>query len=442
MLSSLYTAISGLNANGVSLSVIGDNVANMNTVGFKRSRVTFGDVLSRAITGIGGHSQIGRGVIVTGVRPLFNQGSFENTSNALDMAIDGDGFFILKDSEATYYTRAGEFKVDKDGYIVSPDGYRVQGYQYTATGVATGIMDDINISAVNSPPNPTSEVLIAANISSESSTITGGFDIDDRNNTSNFNTTVTVYDSLGNAHNLTIYFTKTATNTWEWNAVADASEIDTTNYVAGSISSDGTVVKVASGTLTFASNGALDTESSVTYYDGAGGGNGIDFLGAAPDQTIDFDFGTSVTTDGGDGLDATTQFGSDSTTLFISQDGYAAGSLSNLNISEDGLITGIFTNGQTKPLAQIALAKFEAPQELVKMGRNLFAESYGSGEPVVGRPANSGFGRVLSNSLELSNVDLAEEFINMISAQRGFQANSRIVSTTDNLLQELVNLKR
>ncbi|RMG70531.1 MAG: flagellar hook-basal body complex protein, partial [Nitrospirae bacterium] len=168
MLSSLFSAISGLNANGVSLSVIGDNVANMNTVGFKRSRVSFGDVLSRAITGIGGNSQIGRGVIVTDVSPIFNQGSFETTSNALDMAIDGDGFFILKDSDATYYTRAGQFQVDKDGYIVNPDGYRVQGYQYTNTGQATGVIDDINISAVNSPPNATTEVLIAANLSSES----------------------------------------------------------------------------------------------------------------------------------------------------------------------------------------------------------------------------------------------------------------------------------
>ncbi len=435
MLSSLFSAISGLNANGVSLSVIGDNVANMNTVGFKRSRVSFGDVLSRAITGIGGNSQIGRGVIVTDVSPIFNQGSFETTSNALDMAIDGDGFFILKNNDATYYTRAGQFKVDKDGYIVNPDGFRVQGYQFTSTGQATGVIGDINISAVNSPPNATTEVLIAANISSESPIIAGGFDINDRNNTSNFNTTVTVFDSLGNAHNVTVYFTKTAANTWDWNVVANASEVSSTV-----VSADGTVALIASGTITFDTNGALDTESAITYYNTAG--DGIDFVGATASQAIDFDFGTSITTDGGDGLDATTQFGTDSTTLFINQDGYTAGSLTTLNISEDGLITGIFTNGQTKPLAQVALAKFVAPEELVKLGRNLFAESYASGQPVIGEPANSGFGRVLSNSLELSNVDLAEEFITMISAQRGFQANSRIVTTTDDLLQELVNLKR
>ncbi len=435
MLSSLFSAISGLNANGVSLSVIGDNVANMNTIGFKRSRVSFGDVLSRAITGIGGNSQIGRGVIVTDVSPIFNQGSFETTSNALDMAIDGDGFFIVKDKDATYYTRAGQFKVDKDGYIVNPDGYRIQGYQFTNTGQATGVIDDINISAVNSPPNATTKVLIAANLSSESQTIAGGFNINNRNSTSNFNITVTVFDSLGNSHNLTVYFTKTAANTWNWNAVADASEVSSTV-----VSTDGTSALVASGTITFDTNGALDTESAITYYNT--GGTGIDFNGATAAQAIDFDFGTSITTDGGDGLDATTQFGTDSTTLFINQDGYTAGSLTTLNISEDGLITGIFTNGQTKPLAQVALAKFVAPQELVKLGRNLFAESYASGQPVIGEPANSGFGRVLSNSLELSNVDLAEEFITMISAQRGFQANSRIVTTTDNLLQELVNLKR
>jgi flagellar hook protein FlgE len=427
MLTSLFSAVSGMSANGTALSVISDNVSNMNTIAFKASRVSFGDVLSQTL----GTSQIGRGVLVNDVSPRFTQGSFESSPNVLDLAIDGDGFFIVEEGNDRFYTRAGQFSIDKEGYIVNPEGKRLQGYLYSASGVATSGLGDINVASLNSPPNATSLAQIIVNLDSRES-IPPAFDVSDPDNTSNFSSSITVYDSLGNGHVIDLYFrkdTESATgNTWEWFAVVNASD-----------SASGVTEIQAQGTLTFTNNGELDSESAITYPLPSGG---FDFNGgAAPGQVIDFDFGTSIA-EGGTGLGGTTQFGDTSSTIFQSQDGYPAGSLKNITISQDGVMTGIFTNGQTRGIAQIALAKFIAPTELTKMGRNLYAESFESGQPIISTPGDTGTGHILANTLELSNVDLAEEFVKMIISQRGFQANSRIVSTSDELMMELVNLKR
>jgi flagellar hook protein FlgE len=428
MISSLFSAVSGMNANGTALSVIGDNVANMNTAGFKAGKASFGDILSQQI----GESQIGRGVMLTDVSPEFSQGTFENTTSVLDLAVDGDGLFILKDTAGTYYTRAGQFKVDKDGYVTNPSGVKLQGYLYSASGVATSGLGDINISAINSSPSATTSATISANLDSRS-TIPAAFSLATPDATSNFSSSMTVFDSLGNDHVVNIYFrkaTESATgNTWQWYSVVAANE-----------SASGSAEIQAQGTLGFDNNGRLDTESAITYPLASGG---FDFSGgAAAGQIISFDFGTSITTDSGTGLDGTTQFGAASATSFQNQDGYSSGSLKSITIGQDGVMTGIFTNGQTRGIAQVALAKFTAPTELTKVGKGLYNESNNSGQPVIGTPGNSGIGTVLSNTLELSNVDLAEEFVRMIFAQRGFQANSRIVSTSDELMMELVNLKR
>ncbi len=415
MLTALFSAISGLNANGTSLSVIGDNVANMNTVGFKASRVAFGDVLSQTITGTSGNSQIGRGVLVSDISPLFTQGSFETTASALDMAIDGDGFFIVRENNSNFYTRAGQFTLDKDGYLVTPDNLRVQGYLYDAGGNATGVVGDISVASLNSAPQATANAALSVNLDSRDA-VSGPFDITDPSGTSNFSTSLTIYDSLGNDHLLTTYFTKTGAGTWEANVVTVTDP--TTDPPTYSI--------IATQTLQFDDNGSLiapdPPEFTATF----------DFSpwGAGAAQSVRFDIADM------------TQYGADSATVFLTQDGFTAGSLKTLSVSEDGTITGIFTNGQTKPVARLALAKFSAPSELTKIGRNLYAESFSSGQPIIGEPGTAGIGRVLSASLELSNVDLAAEFIKMIAAQRGFQANSRIITTTDDLLQEVVNLKR
>lgn len=421
MLTSLFTAISGMKANGTSLSVIGDNIANMNTTGYKASRISFGDVMSQTLTSGTSSSQIGRGTLVSDISPLFTQGSFESTGNALDLAVDGDGFFIVRDVSGIYYTRAGQFTLDKDGFIVDPNGLKVQGYQYTTAGQLTGILGDIDVSKFNNSTSPTANVNISANLDSRSIEIPGGFDINNPQNTSHFSSVVTVYDSLGNARHITLYFTKITGNVWQWNAVVSSND-----------SASGNTEIQASGTMTFDSTGALITLTSNTgTVTGTSTQETFNFGGGAtPNQSIAINFQNF------------SQFASESSTIFQSQDGFPAGTLKGLSISQEGIISGIFTNGQIKPIAQLALAKFMAPTQLTKFGRNLYTESFDSGVAIIGTPNNSGLGRVLSNTLELSNVDLAEEFVRMISAQRGFQANSRIITTTDELMQELVNLKR
>jgi len=432
MLTSLYTAISGMNANGTALSVIGDNIANLNTVGFKSSRVNFGDVLSQSITGVSGSSQIGRGVEVMDVSQLFTQGSFENTANGLDLAVDGDGLFMVNDGGTRYYTRAGQFSIDKNGNIVNPDGLILQGYLADASGNITGNVGDLQIATRQSPANMTSTTDVSVNIDATATVPTAPFSLDGNGDginddpaNYNFSTTLNVYDSLGAAHGVTLYFVKTAANDW------------TVHYVHQDPATPTSLVDAGTQNLTFNTSGALVNDNS---------GAPINFnFGptVTTPQAITFNYGTGTgETPAGTGLDMSTQFAADFGVMSMNQNGYASGSLKNVSVSEDGTITGVFTNGQSRSIGQIALSRFVAPTGLTKMGRNLYAESYDSGQPIVGSANTSGLGKVLSNSLELSNVDLAEEFVKMISSQRGFQANSRIITTTDELMQELVNLKR
>ncbi len=432
MLTALYSAISGLNANGLSLSVIGDNVANMNTVGFKASRISFGDVLSQTITGVAGDSQVGRGVLVTDVSPLFTQGSFETTASGLDMAIDGDGFFIVSDGLGRYYTRAGQFTLNDEGKIVNPDGLALQGYVADASGNITGTIGEFSVSSQASPANATQKVTLTINLDARASIVTAGFTLDGNGDGTNddpanfsYSTQLTIYDSQGAAHDITAYYVKTADNAWD------------VHYIYEDPANPGQYLDAGTQNLTFGTDGELVNDNSATA---------ISFnFGTAvtSPQNVTFNYGTGTgETPAGTGLDGTTQFASEFAVMDLIQDGYASGSLKNLNIEQDGTITGIFTNGQTRVIGRVALAKFVAPTELTKLGGNLYAQSYNSGQPIVSAAGSGGLGRVLSNTLELSNVDLAEEFIRMISSQRGFQANSRIITTTDDLLQELVNLKR
>jgi len=520
ILTSLYTGISGINSNGASLSVIGDNIANMNTSGFKASKANFGDILSSSFTGGAGASQIGRGSFLSSVSPQFAQGSFETTANGLDLAIDGSGFLILEASDGTRnYSRAGAMKLDSNGYIVNPSGLSLLGYQYDATGTNTGVIDRINIASLSSPPSATTNVELTANLDSRSGgdrivvtaglndlivtsagnitipagtytgstlisainaaapagitatfdstsnrfTFTNGtagavtfdwttstaaaslgfdttaaaviaaagtdtsdaaapfykppFDPNAPSSTSDFSSSITVYDSLGNGHQITTYFRLNnigATgNEWEWFAVIPASEATSGVNTIG-----------AAGTVSFSTAGAFAGTTVTTPAD-------FDFSGGATQSQ-------AITID----LDNLTQYGSNSATIFQNQDGFGSGSIQSVSINQEGIITGVFTNGQTRGVGQVALARFIAPEGLTKQGGNLFTESFDSGPPIVGQPGSSGMGNILSSTLELSNVDLANEFVAMISAQRGFQANSRVVSATDEILNELVNLRR
>jgi flagellar hook protein FlgE len=404
ILSSMFTAVSGLNAYGNALAVIGNNVANVGTVGFKSSRAAFAELVSASLSSA--NMQVGLGVHLNAVQGNFTQGSLNTTGNTLDLAVDGDGFFQLANtSGATFYSRAGQFQVDRLGQVTDPNGALLQGYQATASGVITGAIGNITLASTNSAPQATTVAMIKANLDATATAPTPAFSITDPTSY-NFSTSQTIYDSLGSAHDVTFYFVKTATaNTWDLYRQIDGG------------------AATAATDLVFTSSGALST----------GGSQALSFTiagGAATPQTVTVDF-TNMT-----------QFGASSAVLDQTQNGYASGSLQRVTVDTQGEVVAQFTNGQTRTLAQVVLNRFANPQGLVRSGDNLFIQSNGSGSPVVGAPGNNGLGRVISGALEQSNVDLGKEFVDMIVTQRAFQANSRAITTSDEMLQELVNLKR
>jgi len=411
--SALFSGVSGLNANSTAMTVIGNNIANTNTTGFKSGSTTFADVMSQS-------SEVGRGTQLDSISTAFNQGSLESSSKVTDLALEGEGFFVVNQGNSSFYTRAGHFNFDKERYIVNADGFRVQGWAADSSGNPTGSLQDLSFPAGEVAPNATSTLTVKTNLDSRVTDIAGGFLSTDPAGTSHFSTGVTVYDSLGNPHTTVTYFTKTANNSWEWNATVDGGEI--TGGTAGVLEVE------ASGTLTFNPDGTLNTQATTT--------SDFDFADGPPSQTqvIAFDFGT--TTDG------STQYGSASAVGLIDQNGFPSGSLQSISIDRNGLISGFFTNGQVQPVAVLAVANFQNTDGLVAAGNSLFAETFDSGQPVVTQ-ANSGVAAaVQSNSLEQSNVDLAEQFVKMITTQRAFQANSRTITVTDEMMAEIINIKR
>lgn len=444
--SAFFAATSGINSTSRALSEIGNNIANAQTVGYKTRTVSFGDLFGATIGGGGTTNSLveGRGVRVLGIDPSFTQGSLQNTSNALDLAIDGDGFFQVNDpSGNVFYSRAGQFNIDSAGNIVNPAGLRLQGYQVDANGNILGTLGDLVLTTTQQVGTPSTQVDMSGNLKADEpivSPFTTAQLLADPSNTaiSQFSTGIRVFDTLGVGHDLTVYFSKTANNSWQYNVIAPDSEVTVT---AGNSDPATGNALVAQGTLGFTTTGLLDTESAVTYFNA--GGTGIDFNnGSSVPQAIAFDFGTSITTDGGAGTDGMLQQGSPSVLLTLAQDGFANGTLTGTAIGEDGTITGRFSNGTTQNLGQVALTRFVNPDGLQPIGRNLYIQSGDSGTPLVGSPGSGSFGKVFANTLEASNVDLGDELVNMIVMQRGFQANSRIITTTNDLLGELVNLTR
>ena len=442
ILKSLYTGISGLIVNGLGLDVVTDNIANVNTVGFKRARGNFQDILSQTQVGANVMSQVGSGAQVQGVEQTFEQGTFQNTNSGLDLAVSGAGFFIIEGTSGgqtgQFYTRAGQFLLDDSGYLVSQAGLRVQGWMADQNENLSGVLSDLKLTGSTFPPKKTENATVSANLDADAAILGVATPWDAQNpaNTSNFSISVTVYDSLGRDHVVEVYFRKESdydplalppTNAqWNWYALVDGGEI--TGGAAGIYEVE------ANGTLEFNENGALAAMTTAV-------GSQFDFAGAAQAQVIAFDFGDDIAS-GGTGLAGCTMYGSPSGLLFLDQDGHSVGNLLGLQVMSDGRVFGTHTNGETRLLAQMALATFPSTKGLQKWGGNLWIETPGSGSPVVGEPNTGGRGVLHSNALEQSNVDLAEEFVNMISFQRGFQASSRSITTADQLLQEVVNLKR
>ncbi len=422
MIGSLYSGISGLKANTSAMSVIGDNIANVHTTGFKVSKVSFSNVFSASL----GQSsmQIGRGVTMSGMSANWNSGTVENTTNVTDLAINGQGMFIVNDpnGNAQYYSRAGQFEFDNQGYLVNQDDFRVQGYPIDTAG-NLGPINDISLPAGMSVPQATTELTMGLNLDSAGTT---------------YDTTVTVYDSLGNPVDLTFNFTRDATpdlgGAVEWDYTVTSSNPALT-------------IAPASLTLGFTATGALDPGSSsavTASTSGLGSGHAITITGLAP--AADMTGANAVVwrfTDIAGATDgAVTSYASNSVKNAQTQDGYPTGMLQGISVDEDGIFTGLYSNGTMLSFAQVALADFASYSGLMKQGSNLFTSSLSSGQPVILAPGQGGVGAIAPSSLEMSNVDLATEFVELITTQRAFQANSKVITTSDEVLSDLINIKR
>lgn len=418
---SFQQGLSGLNAASKSLEVIGNNVANASTVGFKGSQAQFADVYATSLSG-GGSSQVGIGTKVSKVSQQFSQGNITASNNALDIAINGAGFFRMDSNGSVTYARNGQFELDKSGHIVNATGAALTGYTANAAGVlSTGAPSKLQINTADLPPAITGKIKEVVNVDSgQKVPVTTPFNPADPTSYNNA-TSISVYDSLGNPHVMQSFFVKTASatpgiSTWDVYGVADDVVLNT-----GPAGKTGLI-----GTLEFGQDGALTTAGkaalpfNVTIPATASGAADI---AASVDYT------------------GSTQYGSPFIVNALSQDGYASGRLTGFNTGPDGIITGRYSNGKSSTLGQVVLANFTNVNGLQPLGNNVWAESTTSGVPLVGAPSSGTFGALQSSAVEDSNVDLTAELVNMITAQRVYQANAQTVKTQDQVLQTLVNLR-
>lgn len=411
MMRSMFSAIAALNLHQLYMDVIADNLSNINTPGFKGSRVSFQDMFSQTLRGgsapsgsLGGvnPAQIGLGARLGGLDILFTQGSLQATGKNSDLAIQGDGFFIYQGEGTNLYSRDGSIDLSADGYLANPNtGLYILGWQADDQGVID-------------PTQPIGRIRIPAGISQARATANATFQGNLDANTAvgdSFTTTTQIYDSLGGQHTIDITFTRDAlTNTWTWTASSTDPAI--------------TGITVTGSPIAFTAEGQYDPNNPATS---------IQLTlnnGAVSPQTVNLDF-TNMT-----------QLANDSDVSMANQDGMAPGSLIGFNVTDRGEVIGLFSNGLNQTIGQLALANFINPAGLQRVGQNLFVPSANSGTAQVGTAGTNGRGSIAAGYMEMSNVDLAQQFTDMIVAQRGFQANSRVITTSDEMLQDLVNLKR
>jgi flagellar hook protein FlgE len=425
--SAMYSGVSGLNTNSQAMSVIGNNLANTNTLGYKGSRTVFSDLLSSNVFGSGGTSQVGRGVGLSVVDSIFSQGTFETTASDTDVAIEGEGFFVLKEegNETAFYSRAGAFRFNDEGYLVNPEGLRVQGKLFDPVNNTELLPEDpANIQVGNVgliPANATSELTFNTNLDENSAVIdttTYPTIVPSDKATYNYSASSQIFDSLGESHLVTVYWrlVNDTTNTWNMGYTVD--------------NNNALPIPTFTKSLAFGTNGdLLDTTS-----------DGVPDLitetislpawsnGAVSPQAIDLTFDC-------------TQYDSESVVIGQKQNGYGAGELTNVSINGDGVVVASYSNGKQINISQLVLAKFQNPGGLRLSGSNRYIAPSEVGTIRVGLPGPE-LGKLFTNSLEQSNVDMGQEFVKMISTQRGFQANSKIITTVDEMLGELINLKR
>jgi flagellar hook protein FlgE len=400
-------ALSGLNASQADLNVTANNVANTQTTGFKGSRTEFADLYAVSLQGVSNNSS-GNGVRVAGVTQQFSQGNVEFTDSNLDLAISGQGMFILSDDGALSYTRAGAFQMNRDGYVVNSQQQRLQVYPPLVGGTFnTGGLTDLRLQTTDSAPSATDTVEYVLNLPGNAQPPTVA--VFDPNDPNSFNhaTSLTLFDSLGATHTGTMYFNKTATaNQWEARLFIDGASVggpQTLQY-----SNTGVLTAPVGGQLPF---------PAYTPTTGA----------AAMNVTVD--------------LAQSTQYGSNFAVNSVSQDGFTTGRLIGIDIDETGIVQARFTNGNSVPLGQVAIANFSNAQGLQQLGNTQWAETFASGQALRGQAGNSGFGLVQSGALEGANVDVTEQLVQMITAQRNFQANAQMISTADSITQTIINMR-
>jgi flagellar hook protein FlgE len=400
-------ALSGLNAASADLGVAANNIANVNTNGFKMSRAQFSEVFAVGTQSVSS-SATGSGVRLSSIAQQFTQGNIDFTDNALDLAIAGEGFFVLSDNGARLYSRAGAFGVDNEGNVVNAQGNRLQAYPYAGSGLFnTGTPQDLTLTTGANPPQATTRATLGLNLPADASLpVNPVFDPADPSSF-NHTTSVTVYDSLGSAHTATTYFIKdAAVNTWNLQVEIDGTPVGGVNQI------------------TFANDGSFSTPAggllSLPAYTPTTG---------AADITMSMDLGSA------------TQFGNAFGVNSLSQDGFTTGRLTGVSVDTEGVVFARFTNGQSTSLGKLALANFVNQQGLQQLGDTTWGQSFSSGDALLGEAGTASFGNVQSGALEASNVDLTAQLVQMITAQRNFQANAQMISTADTVTQTVINIR-
>ncbi|MFZ2320384.1 MAG: flagellar hook protein FlgE [Pseudomonas sp.] len=429
--------LSGLRAATSDLNVTGNNIANAGTVGFKQSRSEFADVYAASVLGGGANPQ-GSGVLLSDVSQQFKQGNINYTQNGLDMAVNGNGFFVTSNNGDVSYTRAGYFGTDKEGFVVNNFGYKLQGYAVDANGnLQNGVVSDIQVQTASQAPNATTQLDQTFNLNSTNQIpTTVPFNPSDPTSY-NSATSTNIYDSQGNSHVMTQYFLKTGANAWQMNVLIDGRNPAT----------PATSTAPYTAAMTFSASGQLLTQTpGVGLVAGANGT--LDLAGwvpAAPDTAVPpaWTPNGAAASPTGINLDLrpSTQFSSAFAVSSVSQDGYTTGQLAGLEVDDTGIIFARYTNGQSRVQGQVVLANFANQQGLTPAGKTAWTQSFESGEPVVGTPRSGTLGALQSGALEDSNVELSDQLVNLIVAQRNYQANAKTIETESAITQTIINLR-
>jgi flagellar hook protein FlgE len=466
----MYTASNGMNAHSHVISVISDNVANINTPGFKESLASLQDFVS-AIS-VREATNVGQGSTVSSVFQNFTQGSIQPVGGTTNLAIQGNGFFIVNGTyngeKGNFYTRDGGFHIDNEGSLINQSGLMVQGYQADPSGNISGALSNLKIiNSTISVPHPTEQIKLSANLSSSASLNPNRFnqfDIDHPRESTNFSASLFIYDSVGQAHNLDMYFRASGQQdiildpndpsavppagnaqkytTYEWHAVVKGEEVDGSNADSYAEIGFGRLQFTPGGLLHAVTTDQIDANGVTSIKDHNKALVTANFKNAIPNQKMNINFGDPTSIEGSTGLTGVTCFSDSSNITGITQDGYSEGSLSSLSVDSLGTLIGVFTNGNSIVLGRLALAIFNNLTGLQRIGGSLYRETLASGQASLGPPNSGTSGMVISGALEASNVDIASQFIRLIAYERGFQANTRSIRSSNEMLLELVNIGR